>query len=99
MGGRLNRTIMSNKRDLKKSINYICSDLFAECVAASLYNGNPNEENVNALLKSIIEVHSDFVSRISHPEAGMKGGKFYKTLVAEFDQQVAELVDQIGNLQ
>ena len=33
---------MPNRRDLKKTINYICSELFAECVAASLYNGNPS---------------------------------------------------------
>lgn len=29
---------MANKRDLKRTINYITSELFAECVAASLYN-------------------------------------------------------------
>ena len=34
----------TNKRDLKRSINYICSDLFAECVAASLYGGSPNKQ-------------------------------------------------------
>lgn len=26
---------MTNKRDLKRAINYICSDLATECVAAS----------------------------------------------------------------
>ncbi len=90
--------IMSNKRDLKKSINYVCSDLFAECVAATLYSGNTNEENANALLRSILTLHSDFVSRVSHPEPGMKGRKYYKTLVAEFNQQISEIIDQIGNL-
>ena len=62
---------MSNKRDLKKTINYICSDLFAECVAASLYDGKPNEDNVNALLSSILMIQNDYVRRISHPEPGM----------------------------
>ena len=28
---------MSNKRDLKRTINYICGDLFVEGIAASLY--------------------------------------------------------------
>ena len=32
---------MANKRDLKRTINYITSELFAETVAASLYNGKP----------------------------------------------------------
>ena len=63
---------MSNKKDLKKTINYICSELFAECVAASLYNGKPNEDSVNALLSSILMIQNDYVRRISHPEPGMK---------------------------
>ena len=29
---------MANKRTLKKNINNICSLLFSECVAESLYN-------------------------------------------------------------
>ena len=79
---------MSNKRDLKRTINYICSDLFAECVAASLY----------ALLTSILLVHSDYVRRISHPEPGIPQKKFYKILIEDFNKQVDELIDQIANL-
>lgn len=30
---------MTNKRELKKMINDVCNDLFAECIAYSLYNG------------------------------------------------------------
>ena len=45
--------MMTNKRELKKSINYICSDLFAECVAANLYSGKPNKENADAILSSL----------------------------------------------
>jgi hypothetical protein len=37
---------MANKRDLKRTINYITSELFAETVAASLYNGKPTQEDV-----------------------------------------------------
>jgi len=89
---------MTNKRDLKKTINYICSDLFAECVAASLYGGNPNEEDVNALLTSILEIQNDYVRRISHPEPGMKRKTFYKDLTMNFNKQVGEIIDQIANL-
>ena len=57
-----------NKRELKKSVNYICSELFAEGVAASLYSQNADKDNINALLTSIITIQNDFVRRISHPE-------------------------------
>ncbi len=89
---------MTNKRVLKKTINYICSNLFAECVAASLYGGKPNEENVNALLSSILHVHSNYVRRISHPEPGIPPKQYYKDLTENFNKDVSEIIDQIGNL-
>ena len=43
---------MANKRNLKKIINYICSDLFSECIATSLYSDKKKQEEVNAILAS-----------------------------------------------
>lgn len=89
---------MTNKRDLKRIINYICDDLFAECIAASLYSGKPNEENVNSLLTTIIRVNSDYIRRVSHPEPGMPPKKYYKALTESFNNEVSEIIDHIGNL-
>lgn len=91
--------MMTNKKDLKQTINNICSDLFAECVAASLYSGNPDKDNVNALLTSILSINDDYVRRISHPEPGMEPKAYYKHLTEEFNKQVNEIIDQIGNLE
>ena len=90
---------MTNKKDLKRTINYICSELFAECVAASLYEGKPDQSDVQSLLSTILKVHSDYIRRISHPEKGMPAKVFYKDLVTHFNKRVSEIIDQIGNLQ
>lgn len=89
---------MANKRDLKKKINYVCGDLFAECVAVSLYTGKPSKEDVDALLASILIINDDYRRRVSHPEPGMPAKKFYDAIYKEFDKQILEIVDQIGNL-
>lgn len=89
---------MTNKRKLKKAINNICDALFAECVAYSLYNGKTDEDTVNSILTSIINVNSDFVKRISHPEPGMPAKQYYKRLAADFDESANEIVDHICNL-
>ena len=63
-----------NKRELKKSVNYICSELFAEGVAASLYSQNADKDNINALLASIINIRlrkKDFASRTRHARKGV----------------------------
>jgi len=89
---------MANKRDLKRTINYITSELFAETVAASLYNGKTTQEDVDGILSSIVMVDGDFISRVSHPEPGVAPKVYYKNLVQDFNKQVSEIIDQISNL-
>ena len=76
----------------------MCSELFAECVAASVYNTKAGEDDIKALLASILVIHNDYIKRVSHQEPGMKPGLFYKDLVANFNKQVSEVVDQISKI-
>ncbi|WP_028903738.1 MULTISPECIES: hypothetical protein [unclassified Prevotella] len=87
---------MMNKRSLKKSINAICDEIFAEAVAVSLYGNNRNRENDEAMIRSIIALRADYVSRISHPEPGMKKQDFYKNLRDSFVERATEIMDQIN---
>ena len=56
---------MANKRTLKRNINLFCGDLFAECLAASLYG--QNKDSAKALIFSTLKMQDDFIRRISHP--------------------------------
>lgn len=89
---------MANKRDLKRSLSYASSELFAECVASYLTTDKDNHDSVDVILKCILRTHSDFVRRVSHPEPGMKPKLYYKTLVDDFNKQAGELIDQIEAL-
>ncbi len=88
---------MANKRTLKRSINLICEDLFAECVAASLYGPDNDQDNHEALLFSIIRMHNDYISRISHPEPGIKASYYFKNLREKFSAEVEDILGQINN--
>ena len=90
--------IMANKRILKRKINYVCSELFSEVVAAS-YSIKADEENVKALLTSILVIHNDYIRRVSHVEPGMPATKFFKDLITKFNKQVSEIIDQISNFE
>jgi len=90
--------IMTSRKNLKKQVNYICSELFAECIAASLYSTKAPQENVDTLLKSILTIHQDFIGRISHVEPGMAPKAYFKSLIEDFNKQVGEIVDQICNM-
>jgi hypothetical protein len=81
---------------LKKAINAVSDQLFANAVAVSLYGTDRNAENDEALIQSILSMREDFVSRISHPEPGMKKQEYYKDLREKFISQAQELADQIS---
>ena len=89
---------MASKRDLKRTINYITSELFAETVAASLYNGNPSQEDVDGILSSIVMVNSDFIKRVALPDAGMKPRTYHQNLIHDFNKHVIEIIYQISNM-
>ena len=89
---------MANKRDLKRTINYITSELFAECVAASLYNGDAKQADVDGILSAIVMLNTDFIKRVSHPEPGVKPPLYFKNLITDFNKQSSEIIDQITNL-
>ena len=53
---------MANKRELKQMINNVCEQLFAECMAVSLYEVKPDQETLRALLTSILLLRKDYVA-------------------------------------
>lgn len=89
---------MANKRNLKRNINYVCGELFSEVVASS-YTAKADEENVKALLTSILVIHNDYIRRVSHVEPGMKAKTFFSNLTNSFNKQASEIVDQITNME
>ena len=89
---------MAKRRDLKKSVNNICGELFAEVVAAVLYNSNMSQEMANDITGAILNLQSDIISRISHTEPGNVKG-FYKKLREDFNNHASEIIEQICNAQ
>jgi hypothetical protein len=87
---------MMNKRQLKKSINAVCDEIFAEAIAISLYGNKRNPENDDALIRSVLMLRANYVSRISHPEPGMDVQAYYKDLREKFIAEAQEIVDQLN---
>lgn len=69
---------MANRRQLKKSVKMLTGELFADCVALSMCQQG-NKEKLDELMKEVIELHIDYVARISHTERGSEK-VFYRNL-------------------
>jgi len=84
---------MANRRALKRTINLISEELFAECVAASLYGYNC--DCGKSLIFTTIKMQDNFIRRVSHPEPGMSAKLYYKDLKEQFAIQVNDILDHI----
>lgn len=89
---------MAKRRTTKHGIHSVCTELWAECVAMSLYAANADPKNVEALLHSILKLEKYYISRVSHLEPGMKPKLYFKDLSDKFVAHASELSDQVSNL-
>lgn len=89
---------MAKRRTTKRCIHSVCTELWAECVAMSLYAAKTDPKNVETLLHSIVKLEKDYISRVSHLEPGMKPKLYFKDLSDKFVAVASELSDQVSNL-
>lgn len=86
---------MANKRQLKKTINLMCGELFVESVAISHLQNETSREDLENVMKAILRLHDDLICRVSHPEAGMPASVFYKKLRNDLIKGTNEIADQL----
>ena len=84
------------RRELKKSINNLCGELFAECIALNYYE-NVDKDRVANVMESILMMQADIVSRISHVQPGA-GKTFFKKLREDLITRTEEIIDDIQAL-
>ncbi len=88
---------MANKRKLKKRINNLCGDLFAECVACVHY-AKVNREDADAVMVNILNMQDDILCRISHIQPGMPARKFFRKLETDLLAGTENIISQIESL-
>lgn len=74
---------------MKKQINGICGELFADSVALRMCDQCP-AELLEEVMMEIWELRREYVSRLSHTEKGSEH-EFYQHLRAEFAEKVEAL--------
>lgn len=83
---------MANRKDLKKTINNIASELFTECMYLKGAVDADKQEAVDELIMKVLHLQNEHICRISHTEPGNVAG-FYKKLYADFDKEVSDILD------
>ena len=85
------------RRELKKSINYLSGELLAECLAAVSYNKNTHTQDVENVVKGILQMQNEMLMRLSHVEPGSTK-LFFKKMKDDIAARTEEIVAQINAL-
>ena len=88
---------MASRKVLKKNVNYITGELFAECLMNRMYVPGTEKKKEDELMAEILKMQDEFISRISHTEPGNVKG-YYKKFRSDFNAKVDEIIEAIGNL-
>jgi len=87
---------MASRRELKKNVNYIAGELFAECLMNSM-SEKADKKKADEIMTQILVMQDEFISRLSHTEPGNVKG-FYKKFRSDFNAKVNEIIDAITAL-
>ena len=84
---------MANKRELKKSINYVVGDLFQECIILKMFKKADNAK-VDEVLTDILDLQNEFLARANHPQPGNVKGYFRK-FYSDFGDGVEAIIKKM----
>ena len=79
---------MAKRKELKKKVNYISSELFMECLVNKLYVPGTDKDKADQLMSEVLNMQNDFLSRISPvmPKAIIKNSR--QTLTPKFKKSL-----------
>lgn len=87
---------MANKRDLKKSINYIASELFLECLVIKAIK-KADDAKSDEILADILNLQNEFLARTNHPQPGCVKA-YYRKLHNDFADAIDVIIGKIQAL-
>ena len=88
---------MASKKDLKKAINLMCTDLLIELLGAEEAAHQAHKQDVENIAQNILVMRNDFVCRLSHIDK-RQVRKFFNQLEEDLTATTNDIVDQICHL-
>lgn len=93
---------MANRRDLKKDINFLTSEMLMQCDVKLYLNPEGDKTKVLEIAEGLIAVKDSALSQICKPEyvqGGSKPGKkYFKNVVVSFVEKSNELLEKLSKL-
>ena len=87
---------MASRKQLKKSIKRITGELMTDCVVLNACPPNAADK-YQPLMAELLQLHTDYVSRLSHVEKGSER-LFFTRLHQDFTTSINDLAERIVSI-
>ncbi len=92
---------MANRKELKKDINYLASEILSQAYMKFALIESVKEEQIQPIMVEAIEMRNEFVSRTNHPD-GKDNKKivkaYYQTLRKNLMAKTIELLNKLETI-
>ncbi|MBP8850962.1 MAG: hypothetical protein KBG80_10440 [Breznakibacter sp.] len=91
---------MANRRDLKKDINFLTTEIVSECYIKHLLT-NTDEKAVSELITEALSNGDEFLKRVNHPDGKLNPKlvkKYYSHLRRELIEKSNATLEKLGKL-
>jgi len=89
---------MANRKELKKDINYLASEIISQAYMKFALMEKVNEDQLKPIMVEAIEMRNEFISRANHPD-GKDNKKivksYYQALRKNLMTKTVELLDKL----
>lgn len=92
---------MAKKREIKKDIEYLVSEVVSDCYAYLYINGDKNRDKVIDIISKAVDKRNEMIQRINNPskEHNSKQLKaYYKTIYNEMLESVDAAFTELSKL-
>jgi len=93
---------MANRRDLKKDINFLTTEMLIQCDVKLFLNPEGKKEQVLEVAEAIIAAKDEALSKVTKADfvqGGNKPGKkYFKTVVIDFVEKSDVLLEKLAAL-
>jgi len=93
---------MASRKELKKDIEFLVSEVVSECYTYMYFHPEKNQEKIVEIIGEIIGIRNDLITRVNHPD-GKDNPKLvrahFNTITKDLKEKVIASLDKIGKLE
>jgi len=92
---------MANKREIKKDVDYLVSEVISDCYTYLMIHGEKNRDNVVEIIGSVVETRNDLIARVNNHNKSFDSKQIkahYKAINADLLAAIDGSFSKLSNL-